>query len=74
MGITHVRHTLVAMVVVLGLIGLAFIGLAFGYSLKVGDLSMLDQHPLFSSGVESLSSSVVIALFLLGFGRSSANA
>lgn len=61
-----------AIVLGAGLIGLVFIGLAFGHALKLGDLAAVSRHPLFSSGAASLTTSIVCAVLLLRFGRSGA--
>lgn len=63
------QHALVAVVLLAGLIGLAFVGLAAGHGLQHGDPWAMAQHPLFSSGAASLTSAVICALLLLRFGR-----
>lgn len=63
------HHAVVSMTLVAGLIGLAFIGLAFGHAMKTGDLWLMSRHPLFSSGVASLTTAVVCGLLLVRFGR-----
>jgi hypothetical protein len=63
------HHAVVSVACVAGLIGLAFIGLALGHALQVGDLWAVARHPLFSSGTASLTTAVVCWLLLLRFGR-----
>ena len=67
----NARHAFVSLVVAAGLIGIAFMGIAFGHSLRLGDLSMLSQHRLFNTGAQSLTTAVVCWLLLSGLGRSS---
>jgi len=62
-------RAIVAIVFIAGLIGLAFVGLAFGHALKLGDPWAIGRHPLFSSGAASLTTAVVCLLLLLRFGR-----
>lgn len=64
-------RAIIAIVFIAGVIGLAFVGLAFGHALKVGDLWAMSRHPLFSSGTASLTTAVICALLLLRFGRAS---
>ena len=59
----------VAMLLVAALVGIAFIGVAFGHAVKLGSLVSMSQHPLLSVGVQCLSSSVVCGLLLLGIGK-----
>lgn len=63
------QHVLIAIVLVAGLIGLAFVGLAAGHGLKLSDAWAMARHPLFSSGTASLTSALVCALLLFRFGR-----
>ena len=63
------HHAVVSITVAAGLIGLAFIGLAFGHALRVGDLWAMSRHPLFSSGTASLTTALVCWVLLLRFGH-----
>lgn len=60
------RDALASLLLAAGLIGIAFIGLAFGHALKAGDMALMTEHSLFGPGVECLSSSVIISLLLVG--------
>ena len=62
-------RAIVAIVFIAGLIGLAFVGLAVGHALKLGDLWAVSRHPLFSSGAASLMTAIACAMLLLRFGR-----
>lgn len=73
MNAANGRHALVAIAVAAGLVGLAFLGLAFGASLRAEDLSMMSRHPLFGVGVESLTGGATVALVFLGLGCSRTN-
>lgn len=65
----NAKHALIATVLVAGLTGLAFVGLAAGHGLRLSDPWAMARHPLFSSGTASLTSALVCALLLLRFGR-----
>jgi hypothetical protein len=56
------------MACIAGLLGLAFVGLAFGHAVKLGDLWAMGGHPLFSAGAASLTMAIVCGLLLLRFG------
>lgn len=64
-----VQDALTAVFFVAGLIGIGFLGVAFGHSLKPGVQLAMSQHPLFESGIECLTGSVVCSVLLLGFSR-----
>jgi hypothetical protein len=63
------RDLFLGIVVAAGLIGIALVGVAFGHSFRVGRISAIGQHPLFSAGAQCLTSSVVCGFLLLGAGR-----
>jgi hypothetical protein len=65
----NARHALVSLVVAAALIGIALLGVAFGHSLRLGDLSILSQHRLFNAGASSLTTAVVCWLLLFGLGH-----
>lgn len=65
------QHAFVSMICVVALIGLAFIGIALGHALRLGDLGLMAHHPLFGSGVASLSTAALGGLLLLGLSRPS---
>lgn len=62
------RDAFVGILFASALIGIALIGLAFGQSLKVGNVLSMSDHPLFRAGVQCLTTSAVCVL-LLGVGR-----
>lgn len=62
-------RAIVAIVFIAGLIGTAFMGLAVGHALKLGDPWAISRHPLFSSGAASLATAIACVLLLLRFGR-----
>lgn len=62
-------RAIVAIVFIAGLIGLAFLGLALGHALKLGDVWAIGRHPLFSSGAAALTTAIACTLLLLRFGR-----
>jgi len=68
MNTMHVKHALVSIVLAAGIAGVALLGLAFGHSLRIGDLSAVNRHPLFATGVECVTSSIVCVLLSLGIG------
>ena len=47
------------MLVVVALVGLAFIALAVGQAIKLGELSSVLRHPLLGSGAESLATATL---------------
>jgi len=59
------ERAFISMLLVAAVIGLAFVGLAAGHAMKVGELSALMRHPLLGSGAASLSTAVLGGLFLL---------
>lgn len=59
------ERAFISMLLVVAVIGLAFVGLAAGHALKVGELSALMRHPLLSSGAASLGTAALGGLFLL---------
>ncbi|MFG6415886.1 hypothetical protein ACG02S_18490 [Roseateles sp. DC23W] len=65
----NAQHVLIAIVLIAGLTGLAFVGLAAGHGLQLVDPWAMARHPLFSSGAASLTSALVCALLWLRFGR-----
>lgn len=65
----HIKHALIAILLGTAIIGVAFEGLAFGSSLRLGNLFAMAQHPLFTTGMECLSASAVLAILIVGMGR-----
>ncbi|HEY8879883.1 MAG TPA: hypothetical protein VIN03_20100 [Roseateles sp.] len=65
----NIQHAFASMVCCVAFIGLAFLGLALGHALKLGDLGAMAHHPLFSSGVASVNTAVLGGLLLLALGR-----
>ncbi|MFT7773054.1 hypothetical protein [Roseateles sp.] len=63
------QHAFVSMICLVALIGLAFVGISVGHALKLGNLALVAQHPLFGSGIASLSTATLGSLLLLGLGR-----
>lgn len=61
----NAERAFLSMLLVAALIGLAFVGLAAGHAMKVGDVSALLRHPLLGSGAASLGTAVLGGLFLL---------
>jgi|GEM_PF-2319850 hypothetical protein len=62
------RDVFWGILVAAGLIGIALIGASFGHALGAGRISSISQHPLFSAGLQCLSSSLVCGIPLLGAG------
>lgn len=63
------QHAFVAMICVVALIGLAFLGLALEHALKLGDLAAMAHHPLFGSGIAALNTAALGGLLLLALRR-----
>jgi len=63
------QHAFASMICCVALIGLAFLGLALGHALKLGDLGAMTHHPLFSSGIASLNTAALGGLLLFALGR-----
>ena len=60
------KDALASVLFAAGLIGIAFIGVAFGHALKLGDMAAMTEHPLFGPGVDCLSCGVIVSLLLIG--------
>ncbi|MBV8036164.1 hypothetical protein [Roseateles sp.] len=65
------QHAFVSMIFLVALIGLAFLGVSLEHALRLGDLALMAHHPLFSSGVASLSTAALGGLLLQGLSRPS---
>jgi hypothetical protein len=61
----HAERAFISMLLVAAMIGLAFVGLAAGHAVKVGDVSALMRHPLLGSGAASLGTAILGGLFRL---------
>lgn len=61
----NAERAFVSMLLVAAIIGLAFLGLAIGQALKLGDLSTVLRHPLLGSGTASLATAALGGLLLL---------
>lgn len=67
-NLNTMQRVLMGMNAVLVVIGLAVLGLAFGTSLQ-SDLTLMPQHPLFSAGMNCLSTAALSSLLLFVTGR-----
>ena len=61
----NAERAFLSMLLLAALIGLAFVGLAAGHAVKVGEVSALMRHPLLSSGAASLGTALLGGLFML---------
>ncbi len=62
------KSMLIGMNAILILTGMAMLGLAFGASLK-SDIALMSQHPLFSTGMNCLSTATISSLLLFFTGQ-----
>jgi len=61
----NAERAYVSVLVVVALVGLAFIALAVGQAIKLGELSSVLPHPLRGSGAEYLPTATLGGLLLL---------
>lgn len=69
----NAQHAFVSLLLVAGLIGLAFLGLSFGHALQHADLALWSRHPLFGSGMAALITAVLGGLLVGHLGRAPRN-
>lgn len=61
----NAERAFVSMLLAAAVIGLAFLGLAVGQAIKLGELSAVLRHPLLGSGTASLVTAALGGLLLL---------
>ena len=61
----NAERAFVSMLLAAAVVGLAFLGLAVGQAIKVGELSAVLRHPLLGSGAASLVTAALGGLLLL---------
>ena len=61
----NAERAFVSMLLAAAFIGLAFLGLAVGQAIKLGELSAVLRHPLLGSGTASLVTAALGGLLLL---------
>lgn len=61
----NAERAFVSMLLAAAVIGLAFLGLAVGQAIRLGELSAVLRHPLLGSGTASLVTAALGGLLLL---------